>query len=346
MLEKPDLPDAKISACLQDHYGLHIVSVEFLPLGADANTAVYRVVADDETPYFLKLRRSFNETSVLVPKFLSEQGIRQIIVPIETTTQQLWAALDDFAVILYPFVEGHNAFEVEMSARQWVEFGDALKRLHRALVPQTLVNRLKRETFSPQWREIVKEFQRRVEQETFDDPTAAKLAAFLKSKRDTVLFLVRQAERLASALQSQPREFVLCHSDVHAWNILIDSQASFYIVDWDDPILAPKERDLMFVGSGMGICDTTQQETLFYQGYSQTAIDHVALAYYRYERIVQDIAAYSEQILLTDEGGEDREQGLQNVIGNFLPNSIIDIARRSEKFLPSELRANLTSVRI
>ena len=44
---------------------------------------------------------------------------------------------------------------------------------------------------------------------------------------------------------------------------------------------------------------------LFYQGYGQAAVDQTVLAYYRYERIVQDIAAYCQQLLLTDEGGAD-----------------------------------------
>ena len=51
-------------------------SIVFLPIGADQNTVVYRVVADDATPYFVKLRRGvFDETSVTLPKFLSDQGI-------------------------------------------------------------------------------------------------------------------------------------------------------------------------------------------------------------------------------------------------------------------------------
>ncbi|MCX6030017.1 MAG: hypothetical protein NT169_12070 [Chloroflexi bacterium] len=78
MLEKTDLQDERIVACLRDEYGLRVVQVAFLPLGADLNTAVYRVVADDGTPYFLKLRGGvFDETSVALPKFLSDQGIAQ-----------------------------------------------------------------------------------------------------------------------------------------------------------------------------------------------------------------------------------------------------------------------------
>lgn len=83
MLEKPDLEDGRLVACLNDEYGLLVGQVSFLPLGADRNTAVYRIIADDETPYFLKLRGGdFDETSVLLPKFLSDQGIEQIIAPL------------------------------------------------------------------------------------------------------------------------------------------------------------------------------------------------------------------------------------------------------------------------
>jgi spectinomycin phosphotransferase len=87
MLEQPDLQDEHIIACVQDAYRVRVVHVAFLPLGADQNTAVYRIFADDETPYFLKLRGDdFDETSMAFPKCLSDQGIEHIIVPLTTTT--------------------------------------------------------------------------------------------------------------------------------------------------------------------------------------------------------------------------------------------------------------------
>jgi spectinomycin phosphotransferase len=336
MLEKPDLQDERIIACLQDEYGLLVVQVAFLPLGADRDTAVYRVVTDDETPYFCKLRRGiFDETSVALPKCLSDQGIVQIIAPLATKAGQLWANLDAFKVILYPFVEGHNGYEVSLSDRQWVDFGTALKRIHTAIVPPALIRRIRQETYSPQWRELVKTFLERVEDDAFDDPVAVKLAALLQARRDQILDLVGRAERLAQALLSRSLELILCHSDIHAGNILIDANGAFYIVDWDDPILAPKERDLMFIGGGQGFAGHTAQEeeTLFYRGYGQTQIDPAALAYYRYERIIQDIAVFCEQIFLTHEGGKDREQSFRYLASNFLPNGVLEIAYETDQTL-------------
>jgi spectinomycin phosphotransferase len=336
MLEKPDLPDEKLVACLQDEYGLPVVQVDFLPLGADVNAAVYRVVADDETPYFVKLRRGvFDETSVALPKFLSNLGIRQIIAPLVTQTGQLWASLDAFKTILYPFVEGRNGYQVDLSDRHWGDFGTALKRIHTAVLPPALFRSIQHETYPAQGRESVKTFLERVEDDAFDDPVAIKLAAFLKAKRPEILDLVGRAERLAQALLARSPEFVLCHSDIHAGNILMDAGDAFYLVDWDNPILAPKERDLMSIGAGlMGAWRTPQEEeAMFYRGYGQTQIDPIALAYYRYERIVQDIAAFCEQILFTNDGGEDREQSLEYLISNFLPNNTIEIAYKSDKTL-------------
>jgi spectinomycin phosphotransferase len=272
---------------------------------------------------------------VTLPKFLSDRGIAQIIAPLETRAGRLWANLDAFKVILYPLIAGRNGYEVDLSERNWRDFGEALKSVHTVVLPPTLIERIRRETYSPKWRETARTFLGRVEDDAFDDPVAVKLAAFLKAKREDILNLVRRAERLAQDLQARPLEFVLCHSDVHAGNILIADDGALYIVDWDDPILAPKERDLMFAGGAQGFTGHTlkEEETLFYQGYGQTQIDSAALAYYRYERIVVDIAVYCEQLFLTNEGGEDREQSLRYLQSNFLPNGTIEIAYKSDRTL-------------
>jgi spectinomycin phosphotransferase len=334
MLEKPDLPDEKISACLQAAYGLLVATIAFLPLGADLNTAVYRVTAADGTAYFLKLRSgTFDETSVVLPKFLSDQGIAEIIAPLATQAGQLWANLDVFTVILYPFVEGRNGYEVDLSDRHWIEFGAALKRIHSAPVPPALISRIQLETYSPRWRESVKKSLARFETDTFDDPVAIELAAYLKAKRAEVLDFVARAEWLAQALQAEPPEVVVCHADLHAGNILIDASGAFYLVDWDTLIRAPKERDLMFAGGGQFRDTRTpqQEEALFYRGYGQAPIDQRALAYYRYERIIEDLAVECDQIFSTTGSGEDREQALHYFRSNFQSTGVLEIAYHSDK---------------
>lgn len=333
MLTKPNLDDKEIAKCLRDEYGLNVKEISFLPLGADLNTAVYRVTATDGTDYFLKLRSGeFNQASVSVPKYLADLEFKQIIPPLETLTGQLWASLGSFKAILYPYVEGHNAIEVTLSENQWIEFGATMRKFHSADIPATLTSSILRETFSPQWRQTVKKFIERIKDEIFIEPVAKEMALFLKSKSREILNLVRRAESLANILQQQPLGYIVCHADIHAWNLLLDAKGALYIVDWDTLIFAPKERDLMFIGARLGDTGRTPQEeeSLFYQGYGNTTINHAAIAYYRYERIIEDIGVYCEQIFLSDEGGDDRMQSLEYLKSHFLPNGTIERACQSD----------------
>jgi spectinomycin phosphotransferase len=342
MLEKPDIQDSRIIACLRDDYGLTIVQISFLPIGADRNTAVFRAMSDEDDAYFVKLRSGdFDEMSILAPKLLHDQHNRHIIAPLSTRSQELWANVDRFKLAVFPYIEGHNGYEINLLDRHWVDFGQALKGIHSAQISATVASRIQREQYADTWRKRVREYQTLVETQHFDDRVAAILAEFLIQKKDVISDLVERAEDLAAVLHTQSAPSVICHGDIHAGNVLIDADQNLYLVDWDTLILAPKERDLMFVGGGLFLNQRSpeEEERLFYQGYGQTQTNPVALAYYRYERIVQDIAAYCEEILLAEASGEDQENGLRQLVSQFRPDDVIDIAFRSEAFLPEQYKA-------
>lgn len=334
MLEKPNIPDELIISRLQDEYNLTVAVLTFLPLGADQGTAVYRVVTSNGMTCFLKLRKNFNEIIVRVPLLLKSQGVQEIIAPIETNSKQGWSDFGEYKMILYPFIEGENGFERELTDHHRRTLGTALKAIHSAQIPLELRRLIPRELFAPQWRERMKFFQAQMENKIFDEPTATKLAEFIRSRQSEISRIIVRTEELASELQSQPIELVLCHTDIHGGNILISDTNEMYIVDWDDIKLAPKERDLMFIGGGIDeIWKSKDSEAIFYEGYGKTEINFAALAYYRYERVIEDLVVISEQLLTTDEGGADRERSYGWFISNFEPGSTIDIARNTNKLL-------------
>lgn len=334
MLEKPNIPDELILSRLQEEYGLHGIQLSFLPLGADMGTATYRVIAKDGTDCFLKLRKGFAETIVLIPLFLKSQGVQEIIAPLETKSKQGWADFGTYKIILYPFIEGTDGFHLVLSDHQKRNLGAALRKIHGTQIPSELQKLLPRETFAPYWRERLTSFQAQVASDTFPEPTAAKLAEFMHARQNDINRLVERTEQLASKLRSQSLPLVLCHSDIHGGNVLISANDELYIVDWDNPILAPMERDLMFIGGGIdNIWKSRQDEAVFYEGYGNAEINIVALAYYRYERVIEDLAVIAEQLLLTDEGGADRQRSYGWFTSNFEPGSTIDIARNTETLL-------------
>src|SRR5687768_239847 len=159
MLEKPNIPDKLIIARLHEEYNLRVTELTFLPLGADLGTAVYRVVAEPGTAYFLKLRKGFEEITVTVPLFLKSRGIQEIIPPFETKSKRGWADFGEYKLILYPFIEGKDGFERELTDQHRKDLGAALKRIHTAQLPTELKRLIPKETFDTKWRESLKLFQ-------------------------------------------------------------------------------------------------------------------------------------------------------------------------------------------
>jgi spectinomycin phosphotransferase len=331
MLEKPSIPDSLIISCLLTEYNLLIPQIEFLPLGADAGTAVYRAISQDGSAYFVKLRRgAFNEISVSLPRFLNNQGIAAIIAPLKTITGRLSTELAAYQLVLYPYIQGVDGYDHDLTDAQWRDFGAALKAVHATQLTPALAHWIPREDFSPKWREMVQSFQAQAERDYFADPSAAELAGEMRAWRQVITRLVARADELAQALHARPLELVLCHSDIHAGNLHLPQiganwPTSLYIVDWDAPSFAPKEHDLAMIG-GSHVWSAARQQFLFYQGYGPAVIDRQALAYYRCERIIQDIAVECEQLLLSTEGGPDRLQSLRWFKSNFLPGAEIELA--------------------
>ena len=340
MLQKPDLPDEMIASCLSDEYGLKTTEIAFLALGADADTAVYRVSADDDAAYFLKLRRhgAFAPATVEILQLLHDHEVVPVITPRAATTGRLWTSIADFALTLYPFVEGRDGIEVPLSDRQWIEFGAAVKRLHTAAVPPAVSGHIPYEEYSSRWRDRVRELQDWATQWPPTDRVAAPLADLLRSKHERIADLVDRAERLGTALRERPPTCVVCHADLHAFNILLSGDSRLYIVDWDTVIRAPLERDLMFIGGGVGgVWNTDREIQMFYHGYGTMKVNPTALAYYRYERIVEDIAVFCDEYWSSSLDDAARDTILGQLRSQFAPNNVVDIAYRSDPLLPKPL---------
>lgn len=336
MLEKPSIPDELIISRVQEEYDLRVSELTFLPIGADSRTAVYRVVSDESIAYFLKLRKNFDEVIVRVPLFLKESGVDAVLVPLETTSQQHWADFGEYTIILYPYIEGKNGFDIELTNRHRRQLGNAFHAIHTASVPLELKSQVRKESFDLGWRSAMRKYQSQVEKDIFTDLTAAKLADFIRSKQGEITRILQCSDQLAGKLRSMNWEFVLCHSDIHGGNILVGDMGELYVVDWDDPILAPKERDLMFIGGGIdNLWKSEEQIEMFYQGYGNVQqIDPTALAYYRYERVIEDLVVICDLLLPTDEGGEDRERSYGWFTNNFEPGQTIEIADRTAQSIP------------
>jgi spectinomycin phosphotransferase len=314
--------------CLSTYYLIKITALTLLPLGADPNASIYKVQASDQKAYFVKLKRGhLHDINIEVLQLLQMSGIHQLIPPIKTVEGKQIQQVDDVTLIVYPFIEGQDGFSCSLSDEQWIALGRALRQVHQVDAPASLKARIRREEFSPKWRNVVRSLYTHKETVRIDDEIASNLWKFLQENKSIIQQLVDRSEQLSQKACSRHFPFVLCHSDIHGGNVLINGTETLYIVDWDDPILAPKERDLMFIGGGVGnVWNKPHEEKLFYQGYGETDMDWTILAYYRLERIVEDIAVYSQELLLKPIESNNRLEMYKQFMSMFEPHGVVDIA--------------------
>src|SRR5690349_7246459 len=97
----------QILNCLQMDYALDIATLEHLPLGADLDAAVYKAEAADQTHYFVKVKRTYNQNmSITITKLLHEMGIEHVILPIKDVRGHDFQLIENATVVVYPFIEG------------------------------------------------------------------------------------------------------------------------------------------------------------------------------------------------------------------------------------------------
>ena len=293
MRQKPDLPEEKVLACLRINYDIDAISARFLSIGYDLNAFVYECIATPEISYFVKIRAgTIPPSSLLVPRLLIEHGIPHILAPLRTRTRALCCSLDTYSVIVYTFIRGENAMVVGLSEGQWREFGATLHAIHSGGFASLLHGQVSVETFSIPSAQSVRHLSALIQIASFESPAATQLASFWAENALLIEHLLDRAEALGKQLQSTPFDYVLCHADIHAANVMISQDGQIYLVDWDSPLLAPRERDLLFVmGSKIARPVEPHEEALFFEGYGVVDVSRSALAYYRYERAADPICA-------------------------------------------------------
>ena len=231
MTKKQSLSPQSIIDCLKANYGIAAVLLTLLPLGADMNASVYKAEAQNSQFYFVKLKRGHRyDMSVAILALLQATGIQQIIPPIKTTNGELTQHIGDSTLTVYPFVDGQNGFCYNLTDNQWIALGKTLRQVHEFDTPPSVKDLIRKETYSDKWRKAVRSLYSHIDGNLNGDEAALQLRAFMGECREIIHHLVDRAEVLSQKIQEQSAEFVLCHSDIHGGNVLIDESGALLIV--------------------------------------------------------------------------------------------------------------------
>ena len=327
MLRQADLPDEAILECIRAHYGIAARELRFLPLGNDASSWAYRIYSPSED-YFLKLRRGTPPlVGLLAPHHLRQTGLPNVVAPLPNRTGPLFTPIDEFSLALYPWICGTSGWGQTLSEHQLRQWGCIARAIHDSPVSASLEDLIHKEEYGTKWLGRIGDVEHVIARGRFSSGVAGRMGQVWREKAAEIRQALHRYQELAQRFAAHSPESVLCHADLHAANIIIAESGDIYIVDWDEAIIAPKERDLMFfVGDGQSSAETAA----ILEGYGDCQIDLVGLAYYRYDWVMQEFCDYGERILLNPGlSAADQSFAYQEFCKLFAAGDVIERADRA-----------------
>jgi len=329
VLEDPQLDPSELATALRIAYDVEPLGYRFIP-GYDFDAASYEVVTRGGGPVFLKVHLSRPAMAPLeVARALADSGI-DVVAPRPTLASGLSHAIGGGRhLVLYPYVEGRNAMVAAMTGDQWRAFGTALRAVHDSPLRERFADRLPVEDFTLPSSDLVRRALAMAKRPGIRSAAAARLAAFLEDHDSQIAAMLQRADELRRVLRGRRLRHCLCHADAHGANVLVAEDGRVLLVDWDGAMLAPRERDLLFV-IGSRIANTVEphEEAWFFEGYGSVDVDREALVYYRYERIFQDLAVDATSVFDARTEGASAEAQVTLIEGNFGPGGMVEVVER------------------
>ena len=295
MSKEPGLSDKSLRHYLEEQYALKAATFELLSQGLDVNARVYRVMSEQGDAYLLKARQGpLYEPAYCVPRYLRDQGIPSVVAPLPTREQALWVKFDTWTLVLYPFIDGDSSWNPGMPDAYWRSLGTAFRHIHQVRLPAEGFQGVRKEAFDlAKYHYGVQTIETRLAQFVAGSTYEQSLHKNWMAYQGTIHTMMDSMEKLVDRLQHQAGPLVICHADLHTANIIRTVDGEVFIIDWDDVMLAPRERDFIFVGDA----EATAPPAPFFQDYGEMELDWHALMYYRFERIIQDLIECAWQVL-------------------------------------------------
>jgi spectinomycin phosphotransferase len=303
-----ELSPAELGLALRTHYAIDGAAIEPTEAGQDVAARRFRV----DSRYFVKVRPASDprDAAATAVRELRDHGLREAVAPIRSQAGGLTVRWGEHSLSVYPLIDGVNGMRSGLNEQQWRAFGAFARQLHTSSAHLDLPA----ETYRPAELDLLPQI---------DAAVAGEHSAFWRAHHEEILALAARTEALGRELAQLALPLVVCHADLHTNNVMIDRGGALRVIDWDDLVVAPKERDLMFVIEGIDTrLVSPQQTTLFLDGYRDTATNDIALAYYRHAWAVQDIGGYGKQVFV-----DGVPAAFQRLASLFEPTGIVALAR-------------------
>jgi spectinomycin phosphotransferase len=309
MTQHPPIDHDTLRALLLRDYGLNVRSSDYRP--ADWSIGGFTISTETHERYYLKVQEitpwtfAASSRDFYLPLTLELQrsgALPHVACPIPAHDGRLWTAHDRYALILQNYIDGTMVGHAGMTDEVVAEVAALIGRLHTSSVHSRL-RHLSVEAFDLPFHATLITAAAAASTEADD---ARELDVALQAQAMEIRGYLDRLEGLQRKLRQARPGMVVCHTDLHGENLMVDREGNLYIVDWDNAMVAPREHDLMFFAGD------ERFERVFVPAYQSEAgtlrVDSDLLRFYYYRRGLEDVTDYIVRIRRED-GDAARDRG-------------------------------------
>lgn len=281
----------------------------------------YRIDAD-EGCFFLK---AYPKSRTSTPKWtksidayvpilllLNETVIAdKIIKPVSTVENSFHCEDSENIYLLFEYIEGETIGEHQLDECQVGELSEIISFLHHFSKDISYDFSALKEEFDIPFNHMLKYFLVNENNLAFQD-----LIEKIDRYRAGLFKLVLELDELAEKMKNTNANPVLCHTDIHNWNMM-QTKNGLVLLDWEGLRYAPPEADLFCI---------VQKDYFesFYKQYQKRNGNYVIhsdmLRFYLLRRKSEDIWEFIEQLQYDAQSSHERKatlQALENELKNM-----------------------------
>jgi spectinomycin phosphotransferase len=128
MKHRIDIADNTVIAVVQGYFGIHLRSLEFLPVGE--GSWAYKGIDASKRQWFIKLSRLNTSAIARITSYLhDEHNLTFVLSPIATKSKDAMPKINNNYLSIYPFLEGETLNYDSLNERYRIEIAGDLRLL-------------------------------------------------------------------------------------------------------------------------------------------------------------------------------------------------------------------------
>jgi len=316
---KIDLDDLILA--VQKGYGLELEKLEFLLRGWGGDC--YRLETSDGTPWFLKLFDPVaHQNSVASSRLFYLPLMHQLYAckilphiphPLPTLNGNFSLKIRASEMVITNFITGNVVGFGKLDDEIVAQLAGLVGTLHNCRgqleFEQPFIDQFEI-SFE---RDLLQSFETLAALDENATTGQLLLRDTVLQRQNEIVTALQELKNIQNIVRKSTKSKVICHTDLHGGNLMMDAEGCLYLLDWENALIAPPEHDLIFFAGESNFGEVFWPN--YVRQFPAAGIDPQILSFYLYRRALEDIADFILRILRLSDDFEQDQQDIQWLLG-------------------------------